>query len=327
VHIGLIGGNRPDGFQENIEDSLRRMGHRTTYLGSTSVTRAGRVVNRAAAMARSVLPALDDRLHRRLAHTALERGCDAVLTVQGDLSPDAVTMLRRNRVPVALWFPDAVCNLGRQRMLLAPYSALFFKDPLLVRRLRDMLGLPVWYLPQACNPHRHRPLGEAAVRPVVAVVGNPYPSRLVLLRRLYEADVPLAVYGGAVPVWARDAWPPRLPVGGPVFREQKARVFRGAGAVLNNLHPAEMHGVNLRLFEATAAGGAVLCEQRPVLGDLFDPGTEVVPFGDAAELVDRARELLADPGLARKIGDAASRRAHAEHTYAHRLPAILEQLA
>jgi spore maturation protein CgeB len=327
VHVGLIGGNRPDGFQENIGDSLRQLGHRVTNLGSTSVTRAGRVGNRVAEMARSMLPALDDRRHRRLVARALAHECDAVLTVQGDLSPAAVAAFRRHRIPVALWFPDAVCNLGRQRMFLAPYTALFFKEPLLVRRLRDTLGLPVWYLPQACNPRRHRPIGEPASRGVVAVVGNLYPSRLVLLRRLHDAGVPLAVYGAPVPGWARDLLPPGLHAGHPVFRETKSQVFRGAAAVLNNLHPAEMHGVNLRLFEATAAGAAVLCEQRPVLGDLFEPGREVVPFADFTELVDRARTLLADPGLTRKLGDAASLRAHAEHTYLHRLPTILEKLA
>jgi spore maturation protein CgeB len=327
VHIGLIGGNRPDGFQENIGDSLLRMGHRVSYLGSTVVTRRGRTGNHAAALARTVLPAVERRSHRRLARAALDRECDAVITVQGDLSPETVAALRRDGVPVALWFPDAVCNLGRQRMLLAPYTALFFKDPLLVRRLRDTLGIPVWYLPQACNPRRHRPLGEAGTDRTVAVVGNLYPSRAVLLRHLHAAGVPLVIYGPAVPGWARDLLPPAGYAGRPVYREEKSRVFRGAGAVLNNLHPAEMHGVNLRLFEATAAGAAVLCERRPVLADLFDPGTEVVPFVGIADLVDRIRDLLADPALAGKVGDAASLRAHAEHTYEHRLPAILERLA
>jgi spore maturation protein CgeB len=326
VHVGLIGGNRPDGFQENIGESLLRMGHRVSYLGSTSVTGAGRVGNRVAALARSAVPAWDDRLHGRLARTALTRECEAVLTVQGDLAPDAVATLRRHRVPVALWFPDAVCNLGRQRMLVAPYTAIFFKDPLLVRRLRDTLGAPVGYLPQACNPHRHRPLGAAGARRVVAVVGNGYPSRLALLRRLDQAGIPLEVHGAPVPGWARSMVGPHLRPAGPVFRQEKARVFRGSAAVLNNLHPAEMDGTNLRLFEATAAGGAVLCESRPALAELFDPGTEVVPFTDFAELLARARELLADPGLTRKVGDAASRRAHAEHSYEQRLPAILDRL-
>jgi hypothetical protein len=38
--------------------------------------------------------------------------------------------------------------------------------------------------------------------------------------------------------------------------EEKARVFRSAAAVLNNLHPAEISGVNARLFEAAGSGAA-----------------------------------------------------------------------
>ncbi len=64
---------------------------------------------------------------------------------------------------------------------------------------------------------------------------------------------------------------PSCYAGHPVFGHDKARVFREAAAVLNNLHPAEMRGVNARLFEATASGAAVLCERRPVLDELFDP--------------------------------------------------------
>jgi spore maturation protein CgeB len=97
--------------------------------------------------------------------------------------------------------------------------------------------------------------------------------------------------------------------------------------VLNNLHPAELHGVNNRLFEATGAGGAVLCEQRQALAELFDPGREVLPFDNFADLVDQARQVLADGELTRRIGDAASRRAHEDHSYQARLPAILEKLA
>jgi spore maturation protein CgeB len=97
--------------------------------------------------------------------------------------------------------------------------------------------------------------------------------------------------------------------------------------VLNNLHPAEMNSVNARLFEATAAGGAVLCEHRDVLQDLFRVDEEVLAFSTFDELVDHCRLLLNDSGLTRTIGDAATQRAHAEHTYEIRLTAILEHLS
>jgi spore maturation protein CgeB len=327
VHVGLIGPGGPDLFGDNIGDALLHMGHRVTALGSTRTHGPGRVVPRVSELAQTALPNVERRLHRRLVRAALDHECDAVLTVEATLAPDAVAALRHHRVPVALWYPDCVANLGRMRLLTAPYTALFVKDPLLARRLKAMLELPVWYLPEACNPRWHRPIGDAGSERAIAVVGNIYPSRLLVLRRLHQAGIPMMIYGGPAPRWLRDMVPAGLHAGRAVFREAKSRVFRAAAGVLNNLHPGEVEGVNCRLFEATAAGAAVLCERRPALADLFDTDREVVPFSDVGELIDRSRHLLADAHLTAEIGDAASKRAHAEHTYEHRLPTILERLA
>ncbi len=331
MHLGLVGPAGPDLFVDNIADTLSRMGHRVSLLGSARAElahRTGRLVRLAAVgaeLALTRLPSVESRYHRRLVRRAHELGCDAVINTDGTVLPDTVADLRRYRIPTALWFADAVCNLGSQRMLLAPYTAMFFKDPLLVERLRATLDAPVEYLPEACNPRWHQPAGPAGTEPVIVVAGNVYPSRLVLLRRLHDAGIPLVVYG--VPAaWARGLLPPGMHTGRPVFREEKSRVYRRAAGVLNNLHPAEMHSVNCRLFEATGAGAAVLCERRPVLADLFDTEREVVPFGDFAELVERARELLDDPGRTGELGDAASKRAHAEHSYEARLTTILERI-
>jgi spore maturation protein CgeB len=314
-------------FQANIGDGLVAMGHRVTYLGLGRTQFRNRIANRAVDLAASAVNRLEDRLQEGLVRAALESECDAVLNTFGGLTPRTVASLRRHGLPVALWFPDAVSNLGRQTMLMAPYSALFFKDPLLVQRLRDTLGLPVRYLPEACNPRLHRPIGEPGARRVIAVVGNCYPSRAVLLQRLHDAGIPLVIYGGRPPKWVHGAMPLQAHTGFPVFALDKARVFREAAGVLNNLHPAEMHGVNARLFEATGSGAAVLCERRPSLGDLFDLDAEVLPFTDFDELTHQAKRLLDDPELTRRIGDAASKRAHAEHTYEQRLPQVLEHLS
>lgn len=327
MHIGMIGRRGPDTFQANIGDGLVAMGHRVTYLGLGRPQVKSRIVNRAADLAALAVDRLDERLQRGLVRTALESECDAVINTYGGLAAGTVAALRRHGLPVALWFPDAVSNLGRQTMLMAPYSAIFFKDELLVRRLRDTLGLPVWYLPQGCNPRWHRPIGEPGARRVIAVVGNCYPSRAVLLQRLHDAGIPLVIYGARPPKWVHGSLPLRAHTGFPVVAKEKARVFREVAGVLNNLHPAEMDGVNARLFEATGSGAAVLCERRPSLGDLFDLDSEVLPFTDFDELVHQAKRLLDDSDLTRQIGDAASKRAHAEHTYEQRLPEVLERLS
>jgi spore maturation protein CgeB len=88
-----------------------------------------------------------------------------------------------------------------------------------------------------------------------------------------------------------------------------------------------MNSVNARLFEATAAGGAVLCEERDVLKDLFRLNDEVLAFSTFNELVAHCYALLEEPALSQAVGNAATKRAHAEHTYEVRLTAILDHLS
>lgn len=106
---------------------------------------------------------------------------------------------------------------------------------------------------------------------------------------------------------------------------RKAEVFRSAAAVLNNLHPAEMHGVNARLFEAAGSGGLLLTEARPALDALFS-SEEVVSFSTYDQLHEAANAAVHGHLPAREMGDRASSRAHAEHKYSDRLRLLLDWL-
>jgi spore maturation protein CgeB len=241
--------------------------------------------------------------------------------------PSVVRDLRRGGVKVALWFPDALLNMGRQLMLLAPYNAVFVKEPHLVDSLGAMLDLPLFYLPQACNPRHHRPLATPGTDPCLVMAGNMYPSRMRLLERLLAAGIPLRIYGPRFPRWAGPTPLREVHAGRSVFAAEKAQVFRSAAAVLNTMHPSEINGVNLRLFEAAGCGAAVLTEFRSTIPSLFSIGQEVLAYRDFDELVEQATRLLTEPGLGPKLGDAAAARAHADHTYDKRLAVILDRLS
>ena len=208
--------------------------------------------------------------------------------------PSVVTRLRSSGARVAFWFPDAVVNLGRQLMLLAPYDAIFFKEPFLTDRLRAMLDLPVYYLPQACNPRWHRPVAQAGTEPSLVIAGSMYPSRVRLLDRLIAKGIPLRLYGGGFPRWIGETPSRAAHTGRYVAREEKARVFRSAAGVLNTMHPAEVNGVNARLFEAAGCGAAVLTEFRPTVPELFEVGKEVLAFHDFDDLLEQATRLLSE---------------------------------
>jgi len=325
--IGVIGPVGPDYFAENVGDALQRLGHVVTQLGPAHARGRGRLVDRAAGLARQALPHLDERAQSRIVRAALVADCEIVINVDAYLVPRVVTRLRSNGARVAFWFPDHVANLGRQYMLMAPYDAIFFKEPYLVDRLRAMLGLPVYYLPQACNPRWHRPVTPAGTEPCLVIAGNMYPSRVRLLDRLIAKGIPLRLYGGGFPRWIGETPSRATHTGRYVAREEKARAFRSAAGVLNTMNLAEVSGVNARLFEAAGCGAAVLTEFRPTVPELFAVGKEVLAFHDFDELVEQATRLLSESGLTARLGDAAAQRAHRDHTYDLRAATILEKLS
>jgi spore maturation protein CgeB len=266
-------------------------------------------------------------MQQHIIRVALGADCEVVLNIDKRLMPAAVSRLRRNRVRVAFWFPDPVSQLGRELMLLGSYDALFFKEPHILKYVQGILGLPAYYLPEACNPRWHRPLVPAGTEAHIAVAASMRPSRARLIERLMAKGIPVKVYGDPAPRWLGDSPIRSVHEGYPVWREQKARVFRSSAGVLNTLNLPEIFGVNARLFEAAGSGAAVLTEFRPSLPELFDVGQEVLAFEDFDELVAHATRLLNEPGATSRVGDAAARRAHRDHTYDKRMSVILEKLS
>ena len=128
--IGVIGPVAPDYFADNVGDALQRLGHAVTQLGTAHPRGRSRLINHAAGLARQALPRLDERAQDRIVRAALAADCEIIINVDSFLMPSVVTRLRISGARVAFWFPDHVANLGRQLMLLAPYDAIFFKEPL-----------------------------------------------------------------------------------------------------------------------------------------------------------------------------------------------------
>ena len=328
MRVGVIGPLGPDRFADNIADALRSMGHQVTELGPVHPShRNAWQVHHAAMLTRMALPRLDERAQRRIALAALEAECEVVINIDLRLMPGTVKRIKRDGARVAFWFPDAVSQLGRQLMLLAPYDVLFFKEPHVVDRLRANLGLPVYYLPEACNPGWHRPLVAAGTDPYLVVPANMYAYRVRIIERLIAKGIPLKIYGANFPHWLGDTSARLAHAGLYLAREEKARVFRAAAGVLNTMHPAEITGVNERLFQAAGCGAAVITEFRPMLPELFDIGREVLAFEDFDGLLDQVTRLLNEPGLTAQLGDAAARRAHRDHSYERRLTTILEKVS
>jgi glycosyltransferase involved in cell wall biosynthesis len=323
--VGVVGPELPDSFAENIVTSLRRMGHRAELLGSIYPFPGSAALSAGVDLARKV-SRVDVRLQKRVVKRVRLLRPHLVINVEGAMLPETVEAIRSSGSSIVLWFPDHISNLGRLLMFVAPYNALFFKEPSLVDTAQRLMDTPVHYLPEACNPEWHRPVDGDEPSPYVVVAGSLYPWRVRLLERLIAEGVELRIFGSGLPRWLQSPQLEASFTGRYLSRLDKAREFRRAGVVLNSLHPSEIKGVNCRLFEAAGCGAALLSEWRDELPTFFEIDNEITTYGSFEELVAKIRWMLSHPAECRKRGDAASTRAHAEHNYENRLMRLIGAL-
>ena len=192
-------------------------------------------------------------------------------------------------------------------------------------------GIECEYLPLAFDERLHEAIVTERERPyplsfVGTLVPTDYSGRA-------QAALEQACARLQVSVWGVGA--DTLGAGSPVLRDYRGeawgqdmyRVLSGSRITLNRHGDiAQGHANNMRLFEATGMGAALLTESAPNLATLFEPGEEVIAYDGPDDLVAQAKRLLEDDRERARIAAAGQRRTMADHTYAQRMPRIVEML-
>jgi spore maturation protein CgeB len=82
-----------------------------------------------------------------------------------------------------------------------------------------------------------------------------------------------------------------------------------------NVHVDAASGLagNMRMFEATGTGALLITEDAPNIGDIFEPGRELVTYRSNSELTDLIRHFLAYPDEAQTIAKAGQNKTFAVH--------------
>lgn len=270
------------------------------------------------------------RMHE-LWRVAEQATVDVIIVCHDFLSPAELAELkRRTGAETVLWFPDHLANFGRAFFMNGSYDGLFFKDPYIVRILRNVVKAPVYYLPECFNPKRHTlPEAEIGNDPVyrcdITTAGSQHSWRVAFFGHLTSYDVKL--WGSPPPLWMNTVSIGKMYQGVSVYNDEKVRAFRGARIVINDLHYGEVWGVNVRTFEVAGAGAFQMVDWRPGLGQLFQDGRELISFNGITDLKQKIEFWLPRDSERREVSQAGMRRAHAEHTYRQRLELLLNTLA
>ncbi len=267
-------------------------------------------------------PEIKKRRQRGLCRAVRDFQPDLILFPNAGLAPDMIREIRSETdAKLAIWYPDAVTNLGRQYVLAAGYDAWFFKDPYAVKVFKAKLGLNAHYLPEACHSKWHRridlnPEDRNKYGCDLTTVSNMYYYRARMLESFKDYD--LKIWGKSYPHWLESPLRVRYP-GVYVAELEKAKAFNAAKIVLNTMHYGEIEGVNCRLFEVAGCGAFQIADWKPALPDLFEPEREIVTFDTRQEFKEKVDYYLAHPEERQEIADRSYARAHREHTYEVRL--------
>jgi hypothetical protein len=211
--------------------------------------------------------------------------------------------------------------------LLRGYDLIVTSFPHYPERFRA-LGVQSEYLPLAFDPRVLERLGPAPERRHDAVfVGGldprVHPRGASLIEHVAE-PLDLQLWGYGLP----ERSPLRSRYHGELWGLEMYRVLSASRIVVNrHIEAAEGHANNMRLFEATGVGAALVTEAAGNLADLFEPGREVATYSDPGELVAVVRELLADEERRAALARAGQQRTLRDHGYERRmrdLAALLE---
>lgn len=112
-----------------------------------------------------------------------------------------------------------------------------------------------------------------------------------------------------------DAWGCRGQNLGHVAWDEQARAYSRGWIGLNVMRWQDDVGLNVKPYEITASGAALLCEHRTGLNESFTIGVEALEFCDPADALKQAREVLAQPERLRAIADAGRARTLSAHTW------------
>jgi hypothetical protein len=200
--------------------------------------------------------------------------------------------------------------------------------PHFVERIRSH-GVESEYLRLAFDERLVDIVGEQPREHDVVFVGGVHPgvhsAGTALLARVCAAR-PVAVFG-----YGADALPEdsaiRKSYRGEAWGLDMYRALASAKIALNrHIDVAEGHANNMRLYEATGMGAALLTDNGSNLPELFEPGREVAVYEDADDLIAGIDELLANDERRRSIAEAGRARTLSEHTWANRIAELAGML-
>jgi len=112
---------------------------------------------------------------------------------------------------------------------------------------------------------------------------------------------------------------------GPLWGGEMFKILGNSKIVINRHGSvAGQYAVNMRMYESTGSGAALVTEAKSNLSELFDINSEVVAYRDINDAVDKTLNLLANPDRLSELASNGHRRTLRDHTYGRRAERLID---
>lgn len=170
-------------------------------------------------------------------------------------------------------------------------------------------------------------VSPASSRPIDAIFIGSFsrlqPQTTPLLQAVARQVPGLRIYGSADPDALRTAGLADHYAGPAWGREMFALLGQSKLVVNRHGSIAGKYAVNMRMYETTGSGAALVTEAKSNLSDLFEPGTEVLAYESVEDAAAKAAGLLADPERLDAVAAAGQARTLRDHSYRRRAEQLI----
>lgn len=350
----------PYEFIDNfIIESLKEMGHEVKVYDIFA--RANMLITYMAAYAKKnnlnnaqLVALLDERAAADLPLEVIEFKPDLVLHIVGRLTPRVLKALKELKTKTAIWFLDDPQEVDKTSKMGLLYDHVFTVESACVDAHRQAGSKDAEFLPLGCMPSIDKKMEvEDKYKSDICFIGVPFPRRVEIFDALADflKNYNVKIIGGGPAIGsAQDPWMwkrklkrldvlDKFIVDEIVQPRDSAKYYNGAKINLN-IHRAAVddrfasgnkngiipQSVSGRTFEIAGCGGFQLIDQeRPNYKKHFEENKEIVSFSDLEDFKKKVDYYLAHDEERKKIGEAAQKRAYAEHTYKNRIEFLLKK--
>ena len=337
MKVAIIGARGADTMEENLQDAFTYGGHECEIFDIYdqshwfSNARIGKVARTIDKIKRQYSEGYDKKVFKRLANKVNDYNPELVVCLYRFIHPIFVEEVKKVGRKVIHVNPDQMTTLEYQQVFASDYDVWFTKDPYMLNFMKEKMKLNTYLYSEAFNQRFHvkptipKQVAEQDVGIDVMTYGTFYPYRTRMLKHVLDAGINMKIYG----VIPRRFYNEELETANQhkfISGEEKSRLLYGSKIVFNQMHFAEVGGVNCRFFEVYGSGAFQLSDYRPILHDLLPINPELVSFKSIDEGIEKIKYYLNHEEERYEIAQKVYEHFMRHYTYDHLVAYILDTI-